>query len=92
MVADSGAESGGCDGLRLGQALQNLLTQFLRLAEKFLILDKDPVQLQRLIGREFVAQHHVAHVDRVGQCCIFRQFFKRDAGVVVVHALYCSAA
>jgi uncharacterized cysteine cluster protein YcgN (CxxCxxCC family) len=31
-------------------------------------------------------------VDRVGQCCIFRQFFKRDAGVVVVHALYCSAA
>jgi len=73
-------------GLRC-QALQDLLTQLLRLAERFLVLDKDPVQLQRLVDGELVAQHHVAHVHGVRQGCVFGQFFKGGGWIVVVHAV-----
>jgi hypothetical protein len=33
-----------------GEALQDLLAESLRLAEKLLVLDEDPVQLQRFVG------------------------------------------
>ena len=71
-----------------GQALQNFLAQFLRLAERFLVFDEDPVQLQRLVRRKLVAQQHVAHVNRIGQGCVFRELFKGGCGTVVVHGLY----
>ena len=58
------------------QTLQDFLAQFLRFAEKFLVFDENAVQLQRLVGGELVAQHHVAHVDGIGQGRVFGQFFK----------------
>jgi len=53
------------------QALQDFLAQLLRFAEEFLVFDEDAVQFERLVGGELVAQHHVAHVDGIGQCRIF---------------------
>jgi len=49
------------------QLLQNLFPQLLRLAEKLLRLDKLPVKFQRSVRIEFLAQNHVAHMDRVGE-------------------------
>jgi hypothetical protein len=74
------------------QALQDFPAQFLRFAEKFLVFDEDAVQLERLVGGEFPAQHHVAHVDGIGQGRVFGEFFKGGRGIVVVHAFYSIAS
>jgi hypothetical protein len=62
-----------------------LLAQFLRFAEKFLVFEEDPIQFERLIDRELVAQHHVAYVDGIGQSRVFSEFFQSGGGIVVVH-------
>src|SRR5580700_3369344 len=46
---------------------QNLFPQLLSFAKNFLILKKQPVQLQRLIRRGMLAQNHVPHMHRVRQ-------------------------
>src|SRR5258708_348708 len=74
------------NSLLSSQLTQNLFPQLLRLAEKFLILDEQPVQVQRLIRRELLAQNHVAYMNRVRQGRIFGQFFQRGIGIVMIHA------
>jgi len=68
------------------QLFQNLFPQLLGLAEKFLILDEHPIEFQRLVRSRMLAQNHVAHVDWVGEGCVFRQFFQRRIGIVVIHS------
>ena len=67
------------------QPLKNFLAQLLRLAEELLILNKHPIQFNRLIRRQLMSQQHVADVHRIRQRRFFRQFFKRGRGIVVVH-------
>src|SRR3989442_9261621 len=67
------------------QLLQYFFPQLLRLTEKLLILDEQPVHLQRPVSGEPLAQNHVAHMHRVRQGCVFRQFFQRGIGIVVIH-------
>ena len=69
----------------LRQLLQNLFAQLLRLAKKFLILQKQTVQLQRLVSTELLSQHHVPDVHRVGQGGFFVEFFEGGVGIVVIH-------
>lgn len=77
--------------LLFGQAFQELLAELLRFAEKFLVLKKNPVQLQRMIGGELLAQHHVTNVDRIRQRRFLGQFFESGRGIVVVHTAIVSA-
>ena len=56
-------------------------------AEKLLILDELAVQFQGFVGRWMPAQNHVAHVHRIRQGCVFRQFFERGLGIVVIHII-----
>ena len=58
------------------QPLQNFFAQLLSLSESLLVLDKDPIQFQCLVGRQFAPKKHVPHVDRVWQGRLFGQFFK----------------
>ena len=67
------------------QPLKNFLAQLLRLAEELLILDKHPIQFNRLIRRQLTPQQHVADMHRIRQRRFFRQFFQRGRGIVVVH-------
>lgn len=68
------------------QLPQNFFSQLLCLAKELLVLDEEAVQLQRFVRREMLAQHHVTHMHRVGQGCVFGQFFQRGFGIVMVHA------
>jgi len=68
------------------QPPQNFLPQFLRLPEKFLVFDKHPVQFNRLIRRQLLAQQHIADVHRIRQGRFFIQLFKSGRGIVVIHA------
>ena len=65
--------------------LQNFLPQLLCLAKKFLIFDEQPVQFERVFGRETPAQNHIAHADRVGKDSFFAELFKGSSRIVVVH-------
>lgn len=67
------------------QPLQDVLAQLLRFAEKFLVFEKDAVQFERLVGGELAAQHHVAHMDGIGEGRVFGQFFEGGCWIVVVH-------
>src|SRR6202047_2284255 len=80
-----------CEELRC-QARQDFLAQLLRLAEKFLVFEENPVQFERLVGVELAAQHHVADVDGIGQGGVLAEFFKGGRGIVVVHASHSIAS
>src|SRR5580658_5427776 len=67
------------------QLPQYLFSQLLRLAEKLLILHKQPVQLQSFIRRRMLAQNHVPHMHRVRQRRILSQLFQRRIGIIVIH-------
>src|SRR5208282_3989030 len=84
-TAEGGCPHMGSLGLR-GQLLQNLFPQLLRLAEKFLILEEQPVQLQSFVGRWMLTQNHVTHMHGIGQGGIFGEFFQRRIGIIMVHA------
>ena len=68
------------------QLLQNLFPQLLRFPEKFLIVKTEPVQLQRAVRREALAQNHIAHANGIGQNGLFAEFFKGSCGIVMIHA------
>src|SRR6478752_2299467 len=73
------------------QLPQNVLPQFLCLAEEFLVFDEEPVQFQRSVSIEPLPQDHVADVDRVGQSGVLSEFFQRRVWIIVIHDFYCSA-
>ena len=58
------------------QTLENRLAQFLRFAKKFLVFQKNTVQLERLIGTKLSPQHHIAHVHGIGQGRFFGKLFE----------------
>ena len=68
------------------QPPQNFFPQLLRFAEKFLVLDEHPIQFDRLLRRQLMAQQHVSYVDRIWQGRFFVEFFKGGRGIVVIHA------
>ena len=49
------------------QGLEQLLADFLQLAEALLVIHEEAIVFQRMVGIEMGAQHHIAQVDRVGQ-------------------------
>src|SRR5579863_8496803 len=63
----------GQEGFRSSprQLFQNFLSQLLSLAKKLLILDEQPIHLQRFVRRQAFTQNHVAHVNRIGESCFF---------------------
>src|SRR5579862_9765539 len=65
--------------------LQYLFAQLLRLAEKLLVLHKQPIQFERSVGVQFLAQNHIPHMYGVRQRCILVQFFQGGVRIVVVH-------
>src|SRR5271166_3967086 len=67
------------------QPFEQLPSKFLKFAESLLILDKEAVIFERMIGVEMRAQHHVAQTDGVRQQCIFFQLFQRGGWIVMVH-------
>ncbi len=67
------------------ETLQNLSAELLRFAERLLVFDENPIQFQRLVCGQLVAQHHVTHVNGIRQRSIFRQLFEGSLWIVVVH-------
>ena len=55
----------GCLCLRC-QLLQNLLAEFLRLAEKLLVLGEHAIEFQRFFWLEPFAQNHIPQVHGIG--------------------------
>ena len=72
------------------QLLQDFLAQLLRLSKKPLVFEKQPVQLQRSVGREALAQNHVADAHWIGKDGVFAEFFQGSSGIIVVHGSNCS--
>lgn len=68
-----------------GQLLQDFLPKLLCFSKKFLIFEEQSVHLQRAIGREALAQNHVADAHRIGKDCFFAEFLEGSRGIVVVH-------
>jgi hypothetical protein len=67
------------------QLTQNAFAEFLRLAEELLVFDELPIQLKGLVGRQPLAQDHVADVNGIRQHGVFRQLFQRGTRIVVIH-------
>ena len=62
---------------------QYLFPQLLRFAER--TSDTRRTAGSTPLTFELLAQHHVAHMDRVRQDRLFGQFFQSSRGIVVVH-------
>jgi hypothetical protein len=80
----------GLRGRLIRQLLQDFLPQLLGFSKKLLVFEKQPVQLQRSVRGEALAQNHVADAHWVGKDGVFAEFFQGGSGIVVVHGSNCS--
>src|SRR5215472_8694671 len=67
--------------------LQNRFSELLRFGKKLLVLGKETIELQGLLGTEPLAENHVAQLYGIREGGVFAEFFQSGCRVVVIHGV-----